>query len=98
VKDAIGGIISSTKLGAVTDALFDAGLTSSTPSTRRRKCSPPPPSRAATTTPLSTASVALAAGAQMTHNSRPPEGAVPTDTLSTLNLVYELKNPKLAPE
>ena len=45
-----------------------------------------------------TSVLALAAGVQMTHNSEPPAGAVSTDTLSTLNLVYELKNPKLAPE
>jgi len=42
--------------------------------------------------------LALAAGLQVTHNSKPPVGAKPTDTLTTLNLVYEIKNAKLAPE
>jgi len=35
--------------------------------------------------------LALAVGYSVRHNSNPPEGFVKTDTLTTLNLVYELK-------
>jgi putative salt-induced outer membrane protein YdiY len=42
--------------------------------------------------------LALSAGIPMTRNSSPPVSAKNTDTLSTLSLVYELKNPKLAAE
>jgi putative salt-induced outer membrane protein YdiY len=42
--------------------------------------------------------LALAAGYQLTDNSQPPQGSERRDTLTTLNLVYELKNEKLAPE
>ena len=42
--------------------------------------------------------LALAAGYQLTDNSQPPAGSGRRDTLTTLNLVYEMKNPKLAPE
>jgi putative salt-induced outer membrane protein YdiY len=42
--------------------------------------------------------LALAAGYQLTDNSKPPPGSGRRDTLTTLNLVYELKNDKLAPD
>jgi putative salt-induced outer membrane protein len=42
--------------------------------------------------------LALAAGYQLTNNSSPPAGSGPRDTLTTLSLVYDMKNPKLAPE
>ena len=35
--------------------------------------------------------LALAVGYSVRHNSNPPEGFLKTDTLTTLNLVYELK-------
>jgi putative salt-induced outer membrane protein len=108
VKDVSGGISSSTKLDAVTDAVFDAGLTfehSFNAATKVLAAATVEsgPNNALTTASVSlqvkmTSVLALAAGVQMTHNSQPPAGAVATDTLSTLNLVYELKNPKLAPE
>jgi putative salt-induced outer membrane protein len=44
------------------------------------------------------ASLALAVGLQVHNNSSPPAGtAKRTDTLTTINLVYELKNPNLTP-
>jgi len=108
VKDEVGGITSSTKLDAVTDAVFDAGLTFEHAFNAATKVLAAATLESGQNNTLTTASVALqvkmtsvlalAATVQMTHNSQPPEGAVPTDTLSTLNLVYELKNPKLAPE
>jgi putative salt-induced outer membrane protein len=42
--------------------------------------------------------LALAAGYQLTDNSSPPAGSGHRDTLTTLSLVSDMKNPKLAPE
>jgi len=42
--------------------------------------------------------LALAIGYQLTDNSKPPAGSGPRDTLTTVSLVYDMKNPKLAPE
>jgi putative salt-induced outer membrane protein len=108
VKDETGGIISSTKLDASTDAVFDASLTFEHSFNAATKLLADAAVESGQDNTRTTASVslqvkmtgvlALAAGVQMTHNSQPPAGAVATDTLSTLNLVYEMKNPKLAPE
>ncbi|HUL18964.1 MAG TPA: DUF481 domain-containing protein [Steroidobacteraceae bacterium] len=108
VKDTTGGIISSMKLDATTDAVFDAGLTFEHAFNPATKLLAAATVEAGQNNTLSTASVslqvkmtsvlALAAGVQISHNSQPAAGAVSTDTLSTLNLVYEIKNPKLAPE
>jgi putative salt-induced outer membrane protein len=42
--------------------------------------------------------LALAAGYQLIRNSKPPAGINGSSGLTTLNLVYELKNKKLAPQ
>jgi putative salt-induced outer membrane protein len=42
--------------------------------------------------------LALSAGYQLIDNSSPPAGSGRRDTLTTLSLVYDMKNPKLAPE
>ena len=42
--------------------------------------------------------LALAAGYQLSNNSNPPAGSGHRDTLTTLSLVYDMKNPNLAPE
>lgn len=42
--------------------------------------------------------LALSAGYQLVDNSSPPAGSGRRDTLTTLSLVYDMKNPKLAPE
>ena len=42
--------------------------------------------------------LALAAGYQLTDNSSPPANSGRRDSLLTLSLVYDMKNPKLAPE
>jgi len=42
--------------------------------------------------------LSLAAGYQIVRNSEPPPGAGPTNSSTTLNLVYELANKNLAPE
>jgi putative salt-induced outer membrane protein len=41
---------------------------------------------------------ALSAGYKLIDNSSPPPGSGRRDTLTTLGLVYELKNDKLPPE
>ena len=45
-----------------------------------------------------TGRLALAAAYNLTDNSSPPPGSGRRDTLTTLGLVYELKNDKLPPE
>jgi putative salt-induced outer membrane protein len=42
--------------------------------------------------------LSLAAAYQLVRNSKPPDGIDGSSGLTTLNLVYELKNPKLAPQ
>jgi putative salt-induced outer membrane protein YdiY len=42
--------------------------------------------------------LALSAGYQLIRNSQPPPGVGTSATLTTLSLVYEVKNPKLAPD
>jgi putative salt-induced outer membrane protein YdiY len=42
--------------------------------------------------------LALAVGYQITNNSKPPANSGKNDSLTTLSLVYDMKNPKLAPE
>jgi putative salt-induced outer membrane protein len=42
--------------------------------------------------------LALAVGYQLIRNSSPPTGVGRSASLTTLSLVYEMKNPKLAPE
>jgi putative salt-induced outer membrane protein len=42
-------------------------------------------------------SLALSIGYEVDNNSSPPVGARSTDKITTLNFVYDLKNPKLSP-
>ncbi len=42
--------------------------------------------------------LALAAGYQITSNSSPPAGSGKNDSLMTLSLAYDMRNPKLAPQ
>jgi len=42
--------------------------------------------------------LALSAGYKLIDNSSPPPGSGRRDTLTTLGLVYELKNDKLPPD
>ena len=108
VKDSTGGIISSTKLDSTSDAVLDAGLNFEHSFNAATKLLASASVESGKDNTLTTARVslqvkmtsvlALAARVQMTRNSQPPAGSVSTDTLSTLNLVYEMKNPKLAPE
>jgi putative salt-induced outer membrane protein len=108
VKDAVGGIVSSTGLETTSDAVLDAGATFehafnsltkvlAAATLESGKNNTKTAGSVALQVKMST-TLALSAGIQATRNSKPPAGARPTDTLTTLNLVYEIKNAKLAPE
>ena len=108
VKDDLGGVIGRTELDSTSDAVFDGAAHV------RAQLQPvlQAPRRVAVESgqenTLTTASIALqvkvsnhlalAAGYQLTDNSSPPPGSGRRDTLTTLSLVYDMKNPKLAPE
>jgi putative salt-induced outer membrane protein len=108
VKDDIGGVISRTPLDEQSDAVFDGALTFEHAFNQNTKLLAAATVQSGKENTLTTASVslqvkmtnrlALAAGYQLTDNSQPPQGSERRDTLTTLNLVYELKNEKLAPE
>ena len=108
VKDDIGGIVSVTQEDSTTDAVLDAAATFEHAFNDSTKLLAAAGLESGKDNTLSKGSIALqvkmtdklalSAGIQATRNSKPPAGAKPTDTLTTLNLVYEIKNPKLAPE
>ncbi len=108
VRDAVGGVTSRTELASSTDAVLDAAANlehAFNDSTKLLAGVSLESGKDNTLTKASlglqvkmTSVLALSAAVQMARNSKPPAGARSTDTLSTLSLVYELKNPKLAPE
>jgi len=108
VKDEIGAIVSSTEQPEQTDAILDAGVAfehNFNPATKLLAAVTVQSGKGNT---LSNANVALqvkmtnrlalSAGYKLTDNSSPPPGTGRRDTLTTLGLVYELKNEKLPPE
>ena len=108
VKDDIGGVVSRTELDATGDAVFDAAVHFEHSFNQYTKLLAAATVDAGSQNTLTTASVALqvkmsnrlalAVGYQLTDNSKPPVGSGPRDTLTTVSLVYDMKNPKLAPE
>ena len=108
VKDTLGGIVGRTELDTESDAVFDAAVTFEHSFNQYTKLLAGVTLDSGKQNTLTTASVALqvkmsnrlalAAGYQLTNNSDPPAGSGRRDTLTTLSLVYDLKNPKLAPE
>jgi putative salt-induced outer membrane protein len=108
VKDPLGGIIGRTELDSESDAVFDAGVTFEHSFNQYTKLLAGVTLDSGKQNTLTTANVALqvkmsnrlalAAGYQLTDNSNPPAGSGRRDTLTTLSLVYDMKNPKLAPE
>jgi putative salt-induced outer membrane protein len=108
VKDEVGGIVSATEQEGSSDAVLDAAATYEHAFNDSTKLLAAAALESGKENTLSKGSIGLqvkmtdklglSAGIQGTHNSKPPAGAKPTDTLTTLNLVYEIKNPKLAPE
>ncbi len=108
VKDDIGGVVSRTELDETSDAVFDGALTYEHSFNQYSKLLAGLAVESGQDNTLTTATLALqvkvsnhlalAAGYQLTDNSSPPPGSGRRDTLTTLSLVYDMKNPKLAPE
>jgi len=108
VKDDIGGIISTTEQPEESDAILDAGLAFEhdfNPSTKLLALATVQSGKENTLTNASVAlqvkmtdRLALSVGYKLIDNSSPPPGSGRRDTLTTLGLVYELKNDKLPPE
>ena len=108
VKDDIGAVISRTEQPEQSDAIFDAGAAFEhdfNPSTKLLATVTVQSGRENTLTNAHlalqvkmTGRLALSAGYRLTDNSSPPPGTGRRDTLTTLGLVYELKNEKLSAE
>lgn len=108
VKDDLGGVLSRTELDSTSDAVFDGALTYEHSFNQYSKLLAGVAIESGNENTQTTASVALqvkvsnhlalAAGYQMSDNSSPPPGSGRRDALTTLSLVYDMKNPKLAPE
>jgi len=108
VRDDIGGIISRTPLPDESDAIFDAGMTFEHNFNRATKLLVAATVQAGKENTLTNANVALqvrmndhlslSVAYNLTDNSNPPPGSGHRDSLTTLGLVYELKNDKLSPE
>jgi putative salt-induced outer membrane protein len=107
-EDELGGIVSYGKAPATTGAVVDAAvnLDHSFNSYTKLIAGLALESGAQNTTTTENISLqvkmsnklALAVGYQLVRNSSPPAGVGRSASLTTLNLVYELKNPNLAPE
>jgi len=107
-EDSVGAITSTMELPAESDTVLDAALNldhSFNASTKVIAGVAVESGRLNTMTSASislqvkmTSVLALSAGYGLIRNSKPPPGVGSSATLTTLNLVYELKNAKLAPE
>jgi len=108
VKDEVGGIISRTELDAESDAVLDGGFTFEHAFNEATKLLASANVEAGQQNTLTTAAItlqvkmthtlALAAGYQISDNSKPPAGSGRRDSLTTLNLVWQLPNEKLKSE
>jgi putative salt-induced outer membrane protein len=106
--DSVGAIVSVTDLPTQTDAVLDAAANLEHSFNSATKFIAGVTVHAGNDNTMTTAvaqlqvkmreGLSLAAGYQWTHNSQPPAGVGSSSSLTTLNLVYEHKNPKLAPE
>jgi putative salt-induced outer membrane protein len=107
-EDAVGAITATTELPAQSDTVLDAAVNLDHSFNASTKVIAAVAVESGHLNTQTTAGIslqvkmtnvlALSAGYQIIHNSKPPPGVGPSATLTTLNLVYELKNPKLAPE
>ena len=108
VKDETGGIVSSTEEDEETDTIFDAATTFEHNFNQYTKLLAAVTVQSGENNTLTNANVALqvkmtdrlalSAGYKLIDNSSPPPGSGRRDTLTTLGLVYELKNDKLPPD
>ncbi|HEY3784929.1 MAG TPA: DUF481 domain-containing protein [Steroidobacteraceae bacterium] len=107
-EDAVGGIISAQELDAATDAVIDGGVNLEHAFNQYTKLIGAVAVESGRQNTMTTAGISLqvkmsnvlslAAGYQLVRNSQPPPGAGPTNSNTTLNLVYELANKNLAPQ
>jgi len=107
-EDAVGAIISTQELGSATDTVLDAAVNLEHTLNSFTKVIANVAVESGKNNTMTTAGVSLqvkmtdllslAAGYQLIRNSKPPAGVGSSNTLTTLNLVYELKNQKLAPQ
>jgi putative salt-induced outer membrane protein len=105
VKDDIGGIVSSTEQPEESDAIFDAAIAFEHNFNKATKLLAAVTTQAGKQNTLTNANIALqvkmtdrlalAAAYKLIDNSNPPPGSGHRDTLTTIGLVYELKNEKL---
>jgi putative salt-induced outer membrane protein len=108
VRDDIGGIISRTEQPEESDAIFDGGIAFEHNFNEYTKLLALATVQSGKQNTLTNANVALqvkmtnrlalSAGYRLIDNSSPPPGSGRRDTLTTLGLVYELKNEKLPPD
>jgi putative salt-induced outer membrane protein len=106
VKDDIGGVVSRTELDPAGDAVFDGALNFEHRFNEYTELLAQATVQAGQLNTLTTANIALqvkvsnrlalAAGYTLKDNSNPPPGSGHRDTLTTLSLVFDTKNPKLA--
>jgi len=108
VRDDIGGVISRTEQPEESDAIVDAGIAYEHSFNKSTKLLAAVTMQSGKENTLTNANVALqvkmtdrfalSAGYRLVDNSSPPPGSGRRDTLTTLGLVYELKNEKLSSE
>ena len=108
VKNDVGAVISRTEQPEESDAILDAGVAFEHNLNQYTKLFAAVTVQSGSQNTLTNASVglqvkmsdrlALSAGYKLIDNSSPPAGSGRRDTLTTLGLVYELKNEKLPPE
>jgi putative salt-induced outer membrane protein len=108
VKDDIGAVISRTEQPEESDTIFDAGMGYEHSFNEYTKLIAGATMQSGEKNTLTNVNVALqvkmtgrlslSAGYKLIDNSTPPPGTGRRDTLTTLNLVYELKNEKLSSE
>ncbi len=107
-EDPTGGITATMLLPPTTGAVLDAGVNFNQALNAYTHLIASVAVEAGSSNTMTTANLsvqvkmsstlALSAGYQLIRNSQPPPGVGTSSTLTTLSLVYEVKNPKLAPD
>jgi putative salt-induced outer membrane protein len=107
-EDPTGGITATMLLAPTTEAVLDAGVNFNQALNAYTHLIASVAVEAGSSNTMTTANLsvqvkmsstlALSAGYQLIRNSQPPPGVGTSSTLTTLSLVYEVKNPKLAPD
>ena len=107
-EDPTGGITATMLLAPTTEAVLDAGVNFNQALNAYTHLIASVAVEAGSSNTMTTANLsvqvkmsstlALSAGYQLIRNSQPPPGVGTSSTLTTLSLLYEVKNPKLAPD